>query len=256
MAYEYDDKAAEVAAEHAVSREQLAELRPLVERKRRELAPQGVRGHRVPYDAADWDGLIPKVFDDRNTISRGDVFDLAGTAEITDVFAASFMWGSGDRGYGPHRYREIVASTEGRLHDMLAAALMAAVEDAIDGYAMFFGGYDPKRRAAPNTPPWTRIDEFGPAFFSKFLYFTTSGALILDNVLANKVTALSEIPYLVRADGRSYAWSPYRYAVYLHWMRQTAKRLACTPDELELTLFQTPWPALSTARRTSTRELG
>jgi hypothetical protein len=87
------------------------------------------------------------------------------------------------------------------------------------------------------TDPWARIDNFGPAFFTKLLYFTTPGALILDNVLAKKVNALSAMPYLVQTNGQSYAWSPYRYAVYLHWMRQTAAQLECSPDELELTLF-------------------
>lgn len=84
---------------------------------------------------------------------------------------------------------------------MLAAAAAAASQDVIAGYAMLFGGHDPKHRAATNAEPWTRIDSFGPAFFTKFLYFTTSGALILDNVLAKKVKALSKIPYLVQTNG-------------------------------------------------------
>jgi hypothetical protein len=85
-----------------------------------------------------------------------------------------------------------------------------------------------------------RIRRFGPAFFTKFLYFTTPGALILDNVLARRVHALAGMAYLVRRGGNSYAWSPYRYAVYLHWMRQTEARLGCEPDELETTLFAPP----------------
>jgi hypothetical protein len=70
----------------------------------------------------------------------------------------------------------------------------------------------------------------------KFPY-STPGALILDNVLARKVHRLSGMPYLVRLRGQSYEWSPYRYAVYLHWMRLTAHALDSTPDELELALF-------------------
>lgn len=64
---------------------------------------------------------------------------------------------------------------------------------------------------------------FGPAFFTKFLYFCTPGALILDNRLANAVCRLSRLPYLVTGNGRSLAWTPYRYSVYLHWMNQTAR---------------------------------
>jgi hypothetical protein len=56
------------------------------------------------------------------------------------------------------------------------------------------------------------------------------------------VHRLTKMPYLVTAKGRSRAWSPYRYAVYLHWMHQTAHRLAVEPDLLELTLFEPPPP--------------
>jgi hypothetical protein len=55
--------------------------------------------------------------------------------------------------------------------------------------------------------------------------------------LAKQVKALSEMQYVVENKGQSLAWSPYRYAVYLHWMRRTASMLQCAPDELELSLF-------------------
>ena len=235
--YEHDHQARAEASDYALSQEQLAQLRPLVNGKRTALGPEGVRGHRVKYNPASWDGLIPRILAEHSTVSRGDVFDLADSGDLCGVFAASFLWGTGDRGYGPHRYREIVASTGGRLHDILTGVAATAAEDVIAGYALLFGGYDSKQRAAPNTEPWARIDNFGPAFFTKFLYFTTRGALILDNVLAKKVNGLTTMPYLVRTNGQSYAWSPYRYAVYLHWMRQAATQLECSPDELELTLF-------------------
>jgi hypothetical protein len=143
MAYEHDDQARDEAAKCALSQEQLTQLRPLVEDRRSQLGPEGVRGHRVAYNSAHWDGLLPRGLADRNTISRGDVFDLAKTGDLTAVFAASYLWGTGDRGYGPHRYRDIVASTNGRLHDMLTTAAAAAAEDVIAGYAMLFGGHDP-----------------------------------------------------------------------------------------------------------------
>jgi hypothetical protein len=66
------------------------------------------------------------------------------------------------------------------------------------------------------------------------------GALILDNRLANAVYDRSGLPHLVTGTGRSLPWSPYRYAVYLHWMGQTARRVGVAPELLELTLFRPP----------------
>jgi len=105
------------------------------------------------------------------------------------------------------------------------------------GYAELYGGHDPKKRAAAFQEPWARVHRYGPAFFTKLLYFSAPGALILDNRLAKAVHRFSGIDYLVTATGRSYAWSPYRYAVYVYWMRQTATLLNVPPDLLELALF-------------------
>lgn len=173
----------------------------------------------------------------RDSISRREIFELATNGNLTDVFAASFVWGVGRVGYGPARFRDILASTTGQLDEMLHRAADAASANVIRGYTSFYGGEDPKRRAKPNSAPWTRIIGFGPAFFTKFLYFTSPAALILDNVLARKVTELSAMPYLVRRGGQSYDWSPYRYAVHLHWMSQAASTIGFTPEELELALF-------------------
>ncbi|TXI54392.1 hypothetical protein [Mycolicibacterium mageritense] len=240
MAYEFDNQARDEAAHYTLSDDKLVELRAQVKAKLAGLGPDGVRAHRVSYKPDRWAGLIPAPLTGATVISRGDVFDLAAGGDLTAVLAASFLWGSGKTGYGPHRLRDIVDSTDGRLSEMLAAAVDAASEDVMAGYAMFYGGYDYKTRTAPNTAPWTRIDGLGPAFFTKFLYFTTPGALILDRVLARKVHSLSGMPYLVDSKGNSLPWSPYRYSVYLHWMRQTADRIVCAADELEVTLFVPP----------------
>jgi len=132
-----------------------------------------------------------------------------------------------------------------RLESSLQGALDAvgkdlASPDSIAGYACLYGGYDYQDRAAPGQPPWCRLHGFSPAFFTKFLYFSTPGALILDNRLANAVHKLSQLPHLVTGYGQSLTWTPYRYSVYLHWMTQTARTVGVAPDLLELTLFQTP----------------
>ncbi len=237
MKYIHDDQARQEAADYPLAKHRLQEIRGLIGAKRNELGEGGVRAHSVSYNPASWTGLLPDRLAGNDRVSRGDVFAMAETGGLTDVFTASYVWGTGRIGYGPRRYRDIVESSAGQLDLMLSRAVEASSENPVAGYAMFYGGDNPESRTPANREPWCRIEGFGPAFFTKFLYFTTPGALILDNVLARKVAALSGMPHLVTRAGRSRAWSPYRYAVYLHWMRQTATMLDCSPDELELTLF-------------------
>jgi len=239
MTYEHDGQAAEEAARHTLGGERLDWLRERVAAKRVKLGADGVRGHRVEF-GDKWGDAIPTALRSGTSVSRGDVFDLAATGDWMAVFAASFIWGTGRVGYGPHRYREIVEGTNGHLNEMLTAAVEVARDEVIAGYARLYGGYDPKSRLTANSDGCSRIDNFGPAFFTKFLYFTSPGAVILDNVLARRVHDLAHVPYLVSARGRSVQWSPYRYAVYLKWMHQTAQLISAEPDELELTLFTIP----------------
>ena len=172
-----------------------------------------------------------------------------GTAHSGDqvhhLFAASFVWGWGSTGFGPRRYHDILSAAGTQLEPSLQRALTAIHKDPdspdpIAGYAQLYGGCDYETRAAPRQEPWSRLRGFGPAFFTKFLYFSTPGALILDNRLANAVYRQSAIPHLVSAKGQSLAWTPYRYAVYLHWMTLTASALDVAPELLELTLFRPP----------------
>ena len=153
--------------------------------------------------------------------------------------------GMGIVGYGPRRYREIRAAAGSHLELSLQRVLTVigddqGASDAIAGYAQFYGGYDYENWGAPGQEPWSRLWGFGPAFFTKFLYFCTLAALILDNRVANAVHSLSGLPHLVSGKGRSLAWTPYRYAVYLHWMRQAADAVGAEPEMLELALFQPP----------------
>jgi hypothetical protein len=87
----------------------------------------------------------------------------------------------------------------------LGAAKAAAADDVIAGYTALYGGPDVKTRLSAQTAPYARLKKFGPAFSTKFLYFTTSGALILDNVLAGAVHDLTQMPYLIRRSGHDHA---------------------------------------------------
>ncbi len=226
-------------------------------KKLRELGDAGLRGHSTKFPVTAWRDLpgLPGDILSRGCISRGDVLDIGdlvigGKLSPVVLLAASFAWGTGTTGYGPQRYREIVDAAGARLEPSLRRALDAVYQDPgspdpIAGYAQLYGGCQHDQRARPGQAPWCRLHRLGPAFFTKFLYFAVPGALILDNRVANAVSQLSNLPHLVTADRRSVAWTPYRYAVYLHWMRQTAATVGVWPGMLELALFQPPADSLS-----------
>lgn len=252
VTYEWDEQASKEAAEYPVSVPDLDRLRRQCSQKAADLGTGGVSGHTVCFSLTAWDeppGLVEGV-PRTGWISRGDVLGIgqqvrAGARPATDLLIASFIWGWGAVGYGPRRLLDIRAAAGDRLEPSLRRALDAVHEDPaspdpIVGYARLYGGYDHHDRAAPGEDPWSRLRGFGPAFFTKFLYFSTPGALILDNRLANAVYGLSHLPNLVTRDGLSLAWTPYRYAVYLHWMTQTARAVGVEPELLEITLFQPP----------------
>ena len=93
-----------------------------------------------------------------------------------DLLTASFIWGWGTAGYGPRRLRRIRSRAGDRLEPALRRVLDAVSKDAVApdpvaGYARLYGGQASQDRAAPGQEPWSRLHGFGPAFFTKFLYF-------------------------------------------------------------------------------------
>lgn len=252
MVYESDELARQEAAAHPVTDDQAGQLRLQCASKAAELGDDGVRSHTVRFSATAWDRPpgLPDSVPRTGRISRGDVLDIGdqvrtGALHAADLLAAIFVWGWGQAGYGPRRYRDICVAAGNKLESSLQRVLAEIYKDPdspdpIAGYAYLYGGYDFETQAAPGQGPWGRLAGFGPAFFTKFLYFSTPGAMILDNRLANAVYDRSKLPYLVTEDGRSRSWTPYRYAVYLHWMTQTAHAIGAQPEVLELTLFRPP----------------
>lgn len=215
----------------------------------------GVRGHRIKFSPTAWQSVLGEIptLAGRSSITRSDVFDIAQHVKQgrspRDLFTASYIWGWGTAGFARHRYDRIVIAAGDDLVPSLEQALTATQDDLFAGYAQLYGGYVPDEgpaRAAPGRGEYARLQWYGPAFFTKLLYFFHDRALILDNALAHRVHALGGPDGLVKR-GRSLAWSPYRYAVYLNWMEQTASQLArkaggksITPEVLELALFEAP----------------
>jgi hypothetical protein len=136
MAYEFDEQARQEAAERPLSEDQAGRLRDQCVRKAAELGPVGVRGHAVSFSAAAWDDPpgLPASVPRTGRIARGDVLDIGelvrdGKLGTTDLFAASFVWGWGSMGFGPRRYRDIVAAAGGRLELSLQRALAVINKD-------------------------------------------------------------------------------------------------------------------------------
>ena len=252
MAYKHDDEARSEASRLKIGDDEIADLRDLCGRKTADLGPPGVRAHWVGFPATAWGDAarcLPGAVLRQERVSRGDVFEIASQVRdsdrcAADLLTASFIWGMGRTGYGPRRYRDICAMAGGRLEQKLRQALEAGNDsdypDPVAGYAQLYGGDDDRQRAAPQDERWSRLHGYGPAFFTKFLYFSTPGALILDARMARAVLKLSGTSHLISADGSVPAWTPYRYCVYLHWTSQTAQTVGVTPDLLEATLFRPP----------------
>jgi len=185
VTYEWDEQAREEAAAYPVSAPDADILRGQCSQNAADLGPEGVRGHAVRFPVIAWDEPpgLPDGVPRTGLISRGDVLDIgqqvsARTLPAADLLAASFIWGWGAAGYGPRRLRDISVAAAGRLEPSLQRALDAVNQnpvspDPIAGYACLYGGYDDQDRAAPGQEPWSRLHKFGPAFFTKFLYFST-----------------------------------------------------------------------------------
>ncbi|OEJ28506.1 hypothetical protein AR457_32625 [Streptomyces agglomeratus] len=221
----------------------------------------GVGGHRVTYVPAHWSGVEPwpdqlsnRSYARTATVSRAQVVTVVREAvdrgEWPQALAASYVWGQGRTGYGPHRLKEILA--EPNVAEALAragAALQA--EGAVAAYRVLYGA----------------VRGLGPAFFTKFLYFldlamdtpAAPRALILDQRVARVVrghatrvgldTGMPSAPDVAAWIWSDGGWTPHRYGVYVRWAEAAAAQLAssgigwpeASPDLLELALFDGVW---------------
>lgn len=209
----------------------------------------------VPGDAwAQTAANLPESLVVAGAITRRDLFALAeqvrsSRAGLLALFDATYAFGWGDNKLGLTRYGKIMqATTPEELEGRLAQAWqLLAAGDVFGAYSWLYGGRAPGERARPGAAGAGRTRDWGPAFFTKFLYFAAAPggptALILDEKLAARVKALSGMKHLISSGGEPEAWTPYRYSVYCAWMEQTATRFGVSPDWLELALFRyrPPW---------------
>ncbi|MFF3467701.1 hypothetical protein [Streptomyces sp. NPDC002619] len=221
--------------------------------------------HTVRYTPSRWaqitpwpSALTPTSHIGDAWVSRAEVTSIVADAlrrdAVMEALVATYVWGKGKRGTprgsGPATLRKILAA-EG-LDTALATAVAALCEHSSrEAYATLH----------------QQIPEFGPSFFTKFLYFAGKTLrpaqgpepLILDRVLSLRLRSLAATVGRETghdADGSVAAWvwadwnwSPHRYEVYLSFLHAAAHQMAGThgwpsdvaPDLLECALFNTTW---------------
>ncbi|MCZ2857431.1 8-oxoguanine DNA glycosylase OGG fold protein [Blastococcus sp. VKM Ac-2987] len=235
-------QAEEEAARHPLKSEHEAAVREAIEAARRRLGGDSVESHTVLFEPEKWQQVgdaLPAQCMATGRISRGDLFAVAADKNadraMWRLFVASKVWGYGPWGYGPSRLAKVERATpEAQMEVLLEGALEEGLEHG--PMAAYY-------RLRGDNPGPVAAKHWGSAFFTKALYAGLRDqdhrrpALILDAVLATKVTELGGLPYLL-IRGKAHHWSHYRYGVYLAWMGQTADRFEVAPELLEYSLFK------------------
>lgn len=197
------------------------------------------RCHSVSVDPGRWPADIANLLQGQvhdGRLSRGAVIDAgARDGRGWSLFVVSFVWGWGRTGYGPTRLSRIRTATADK-------AIRAVLDEALAALDTL-GPVAAYHRLLGAVPGW------GPAFFTKWLYFADqaggrSRALILDNRVAHRLQQLTGMPYLVDRRRRSLRWTTYRYAVYVAWAHAAADQITeatrsqVLADLIELALFR------------------
>jgi hypothetical protein len=186
----------------------------------------------MAWPRKNWIEAFPDRADLLATLPRGldrSSLQKVGTSAADDPVSAEFAfiavmaWGFGNVGYGPFRTKRILTETPGAADRLRSVAEAVARNGAIAGY----------HRLATDC----RLRYLGPAFGTKFLYFTQPTdrrprALILDAFVSR---------WLGRETSRNFdvaAWSESTYAQYLDLIHGWAAKLGCEPDLLEYSMFQ------------------
>jgi len=207
---------------------------------RERLGGGDVEIHDVPFHPDAW-GLdaaaLPQQALTSRRISRGDGFAIAAWPADDDtnwqLFCTSFVFGYGPSGIGPARLERVLRRTQPA--DICAVIAEARRQLKKCGPLSAYGYLRGKDMGG-------MVSYWGPAFFTKFLYFADTpgepgSALILDNQTAWMVTQVSDMEHLVDHRNRSERWTAYRYGVYLAWIAMVSEQLQVRPDFLEYALF-------------------
>ncbi|WP_425245350.1 hypothetical protein [Streptomyces sp. NEAU-NA10] len=166
------------------------------------------------------------------TVDRRTVFQVAEQADTPegrrDLLIAALVWGSGTKAREVARRVRIFHEND---LDWLDERICAAKAEVDRG--------DPVAAYLVLNDRDARVKYFGPAFFSKLLYFATADRpagelwpLIIDSNVALALNELSDQEW--EADER---WDSKKYASYLELAHSWAERWGTAPDVVERMLF-------------------
>jgi hypothetical protein len=172
---------------------------------------------------------LPVLLD--RTAARGAAAHAAqDRSSAEQAFLVSRAWGEGQNGYGTSRATEIFELNPDVPGHLLKAVRVLRDEGALAAYGRLSNEGD------------CRLENLGPAFGTKFLYFSQPEgqrprALIHDAQIAKW--------FRTRAGTSlgSEGWSRPTYKKYLRTMHDWASDLDCEPDDLEMCIFRSMAPA-------------
>ncbi len=177
---------------------------------------------RMLPEHAEFLRALPAVLD-REAVRAYGLRATETPALAAEAFIAVMAWGYGDVGFGPFRTARALGETPEAPNRLFSIATTLANGGPLAAY----------RRLASDA----RLIGLGPAFGTKFLYFTQPDgapkpALILDRLVARWLVCeagveLDPVP-----------WSGSTYRRYLELMHEWAALIGCRPDELEYCMFQ------------------
>ncbi|OYO21613.1 hypothetical protein CGZ93_09920 [Enemella dayhoffiae] len=160
----------------------------------------------------------------KRTVTREDIFTRANSVETEldalDLYVLMCGWGAGWQGLTGWRSRRPLAMPG------VASALLRS-------HSEIRNGADPVKAYQRLLNGENRIKYFGPAFFTKWLYFSgyesapASGLRPL--ILDSRVAATLGWP--------SYGWASEQYGQYLRLAHEAAVRLDSTPHAVEHALY-------------------
>ncbi|HCM1039229.1 TPA: hypothetical protein N2810_004753 [Vibrio parahaemolyticus] len=172
-------------------------------------------------------------------ITRNILFDKSkllesnySWASLRELFIAVMLWGFGSVGYGAYRTHKMVSDVD--FKETLESTYFAIKQGDI---SRAYGNF--------------KLEQCGPAFFTKFFYFVAHGfnrkpiPLILDSVVARNIETRCKLNIDSYArvnrdkNGRILSLRPYKegYLQYVADMNNWARDLDATPDQLEFFLF-------------------